>query len=57
MMMQAETQPLTVSPSGDRYFLVVAARVAGLATAPVHGLPTLQSRETALELQLPSGRI
>ncbi len=51
-------QPLTVCPSGDRYFLVIgerrllAARIAGLATVPVRVIPTLQSREPTLEMQL-----
>jgi ParB family chromosome partitioning protein len=51
-------QPLTVCPSGDRYFLVIgerrllAARIAGLSTVPVRVIPTLQSRDDALELQL-----
>ena len=51
-------QPLTVSRSGDGYFLVVgerrllAARLAGLSSVPVCVIPTIQRREDALSLQL-----
>jgi hypothetical protein len=51
-------QPLTVSRSGDGYFLVVgerrllAARLAGLSSVPVCVIPTIQRREDALWLQL-----
>jgi ParB-like chromosome segregation protein Spo0J len=51
-------QPLTVSRSGEGYFLVVgerrlhAARLVGMTTVPARVIPTIQSRQEALSLQL-----